>query len=113
MNARPFRHAAGPLDHWLGEAQGALSTLFASPVARRPDPGAGLPPVELDETQRRHVAGLQQAAGGVGASEPPSRVGSGGASRLVAFEHGFERRARRGGIADQPQLRRAVARGAG
>ncbi|GIX38178.1 MAG: 2-nonaprenyl-3-methyl-6-methoxy-1,4-benzoquinol hydroxylase [Silanimonas sp.] len=60
MNARPFRHAAGPLDHWLGEAQGALSTLFAPPVARRPDPGAGLPPVELDEVQRRHAAGLMR-----------------------------------------------------
>lgn len=60
MNARAFRHAAGPLDHWLGEAQGALSTLFAPPVARRPDPGAGLPPVELDEAQRRHVAGLMR-----------------------------------------------------
>jgi ubiquinone biosynthesis monooxygenase Coq7 len=60
MNPRPFRHAAGPLEHWLGEVQGGLNTLFARPLAQRPDPGAGLPPAELDEAGRRHAAGLMR-----------------------------------------------------
>lgn len=49
-----------PIDPWLGELQGALGTLFARPVARRPMPGADQAEFVLDGDERRHAAGLMR-----------------------------------------------------
>jgi ubiquinone biosynthesis monooxygenase Coq7 len=49
------------LDRVLVEIERALSTsLNASPQAQRPSPAAGIAAAELDETQRRHAAGLMR-----------------------------------------------------
>ncbi len=48
------------LDHWLGELQGALSTVFARPAAQRANPGEAHAEAELDEAARRHSAGLMR-----------------------------------------------------
>ena len=48
------------VDRLLSGADNLLRTLFAAPVASRPDPGAGEPQPELDEAERRHVAGLMR-----------------------------------------------------
>lgn len=53
------RHTS-PLDHWLGELQGGLSTVFARPSAQRPSPAYGAPEADLDELARRHAAGLMR-----------------------------------------------------
>lgn len=55
-----FRHPPTPLERVLGEAQAALSTLFARPLAVRPDPAGSLPEPSLDEAGRRHAAGLMR-----------------------------------------------------
>lgn len=49
-----------PVDHWLGEIQGALGTAFAHPVALRPMPGAEDREPELTRDERRHAAGLMR-----------------------------------------------------
>lgn len=49
-----------PLDHWLGELQGALNTVFARPEAQRVNPGEAHAEAELDEAARRHAAGLMR-----------------------------------------------------
>ncbi|GAB3730826.1 2-polyprenyl-3-methyl-6-methoxy-1,4-benzoquinone monooxygenase [Silanimonas algicola] len=49
-----------PLDHWLGELQGALNTIFARPAAQRANPGAAHPEATLDDAERRHAAGLMR-----------------------------------------------------
>lgn len=49
-----------PLDHWLGELQGALNTVFARPVARRGNPADGHAEAALDPAERRHAAGLMR-----------------------------------------------------
>lgn len=49
-----------PLDRFIGETQRALETVFGNPAAARPNPGAGTADVELDETERRHAAGLMR-----------------------------------------------------
>lgn len=51
---------ARPLDHWIGELQGALNTVFARPLAQRANPAATHPDTALDETSRRHAAGLMR-----------------------------------------------------
>jgi ubiquinone biosynthesis monooxygenase Coq7 len=49
------------LDRVLVEIERALSTsLNASPQAQRPSPAEGIAAAELDETQRRHAAGLMR-----------------------------------------------------
>jgi ubiquinone biosynthesis monooxygenase Coq7 len=49
-----------PIDHWLGELQGALNTVLARPVAQRANPGHGHANVNLDADARRHAAGLMR-----------------------------------------------------
>jgi ubiquinone biosynthesis monooxygenase Coq7 len=49
-----------PLDHWLGELQGALNTVFARPEAQRANPGEAHAEAELDQAARRHAAGLMR-----------------------------------------------------
>lgn len=54
------RHISG-LDRVLAEIERALSTsLDAKPEARRPSPAASIAEADLDDTQRRHAAGLMR-----------------------------------------------------
>ena len=48
------------LDRLLAGAQNALETVLGQPVAERPNPGAPQPDVVMDETHRRHAAGLMR-----------------------------------------------------
>ncbi|WP_049622791.1 2-polyprenyl-3-methyl-6-methoxy-1,4-benzoquinone monooxygenase [Frateuria defendens] len=56
MNARTLT----PLDHLLAGFERALETVSGAPEAVRPSPAAALDEVDLDETERRHVAGLMR-----------------------------------------------------
>jgi ubiquinone biosynthesis monooxygenase Coq7 len=56
MNTR----ALTPLDRLLIDAQNALDTVCGAPTAERPNPSAGEPDVVLDNTERRHAAGLMR-----------------------------------------------------
>lgn len=47
-------------DRLLDSAQNALETVFGSPRAERPNPGAGEPEVVLEDVERRHAAGLMR-----------------------------------------------------
>ena len=47
-------------DHWLGEAQSGLATLFAAPRARRGNPADGIAEAGLEPRERRHAAGLMR-----------------------------------------------------
>lgn len=49
-----------PLDRMLADAQNALETVAGSPRAMRPNPGTREADVVLDETERRHAAGLMR-----------------------------------------------------
>lgn len=49
-----------PADRLLIEAQRALDTVFGQPVAQRPNPASDLAEADLDDHQRRHVAGLMR-----------------------------------------------------
>src|SRR5512146_3201935 len=50
-----------PIDRAISEIERALSTVFdPTPVAERPSPAVGIEDVGLDETQRRHAAGLMR-----------------------------------------------------
>ena len=49
-----------PLDRIIDQGQRALETVFGNPPAARPNPAAGLPEVELDDSERRHAAGLMR-----------------------------------------------------
>jgi ubiquinone biosynthesis monooxygenase Coq7 len=60
MTAMTPQRALSPLDRLLVDAQNALGTLAGKPVARRPNPAAGTPEVELDAAERRHAAGLMR-----------------------------------------------------
>lgn len=55
-----LRRADAPFDHWLGELQGGLNTLFARPHAERAYPARETPHVDLDDGARRHAAGLMR-----------------------------------------------------
>jgi ubiquinone biosynthesis monooxygenase Coq7 len=58
--APPLREPSN-LDRLLAEADRALRTVFAPAEAPdRPSPGAAHPRIDLDDTQRRHVAGLMR-----------------------------------------------------
>ena len=48
------------LDHWLGELQGGLDTLFARPIGLRPNPADRARHQALDADARRHAAGLMR-----------------------------------------------------
>jgi len=49
-----------PLDRVLVEAQRALETVFGNPPASRANPAGNTPDIELDDTERRHAAGLMR-----------------------------------------------------
>jgi len=49
-----------PLDRLLMDAQNGLDTVFGSPRAERPNPGADRPDIVLDDAERRHAAGLMR-----------------------------------------------------
>jgi len=49
-----------PLDHLLTEAQRALETVFGTPPAQRANPAGAMPDATLNETERRHAAGLMR-----------------------------------------------------
>ena len=58
--ARPLREPSR-LDQLLAEADRALRTVFApAETPDRPSPGAAHPRIDLDDAQRRHVAGLMR-----------------------------------------------------
>ncbi|MFT4179742.1 MAG: 2-polyprenyl-3-methyl-6-methoxy-1,4-benzoquinone monooxygenase [Thermomonas sp.] len=57
MNAT--RHLTA-LDRLLDSAQNALDTVLGSPRAERRNPGQDVPEVVLDESERRHAAGLMR-----------------------------------------------------
>ncbi len=64
-HAAPHGRAAGrgpltALDRFLSGSQGALETVFGSPPASRPNPGATVADVALDADERRHAAGLMR-----------------------------------------------------
>lgn len=48
------------IDQLIGRVDGVLRTLAGIAEPSRPSPANHLPPVQLDETQRRHVAGLMR-----------------------------------------------------
>ena len=48
------------IDRLLDDAQRALETVLGSPAAMRPNPAADRPEVVLDESERRHAAGLMR-----------------------------------------------------
>ena len=48
------------LDRILVDAQNALGTVFGTPVAQRANPGICEVEIVLDETERRHAAGLMR-----------------------------------------------------
>ena len=50
----------GPLDRLLDSAQNALSTVAGNPRAERGNPGEAEAEVVLDESERRHAAGLMR-----------------------------------------------------
>ncbi len=56
MNSRDFNL----LDRLLIDAQNALGTVFGNVRAERANPGADQPEIVLDETERRHAAGLMR-----------------------------------------------------
>lgn len=49
-----------PFDRLLADAQNALETIAGAPLAARPNPGADQADVVLDDTERRHAAGLMR-----------------------------------------------------
>jgi ubiquinone biosynthesis monooxygenase Coq7 len=56
MNVRTL----SPLDRLLAGIERALETVAGAPEAARPSPAAALKDTELDETERRHAAGLMR-----------------------------------------------------
>ncbi|MEO8364622.1 MAG: 2-polyprenyl-3-methyl-6-methoxy-1,4-benzoquinone monooxygenase [Pseudoxanthomonas sp.] len=60
MTAMTAQRTLSPLDRLLVDAQNALGTLAGKPMARRPNPAAATPEVELDASERRHAAGLMR-----------------------------------------------------
>ncbi|MBD8881444.1 MULTISPECIES: 2-polyprenyl-3-methyl-6-methoxy-1,4-benzoquinone monooxygenase [Rhodanobacter] len=56
MNARTL----SPLDRLLAGIERALETVAGAPEANRASPARGTPHAELDDTERRHAAGLMR-----------------------------------------------------
>jgi ubiquinone biosynthesis monooxygenase Coq7 len=52
--------ALTPLDRLLVDAQNALDTVFGAPLAQRANPAKDEAEVVLDDTERRHAAGLMR-----------------------------------------------------
>ncbi len=55
-----FRRQPSRLDHWLGELQGGLNTVFAKPIAQRSNPAETKADSALDDSERQHAAGLMR-----------------------------------------------------
>jgi len=49
-----------PLDRLLAQCERALEAVAGSPAAQRPSPGNALVEADLDDTERRHAAGLMR-----------------------------------------------------
>ncbi|MGV8942546.1 2-polyprenyl-3-methyl-6-methoxy-1,4-benzoquinone monooxygenase [Thermomonas sp.] len=58
--SRTLSRTLGPLDRLLDSAQNALSTVLGGVHAERPNPGRNEADVVLDDTERRHAAGLMR-----------------------------------------------------
>lgn len=56
----PLPNPQSWIDRCLAEADRALRTMFAEPEARRPNPAGDSLSGNLDEAQRRHLAGLMR-----------------------------------------------------
>ncbi|HEY9513974.1 MAG TPA: demethoxyubiquinone hydroxylase family protein, partial [Rhodanobacter sp.] len=56
MNARTL----SPLDRILAGFERALEAVAGAPQAARPSPGEDLAEAAMDDTERRHVAGLMR-----------------------------------------------------
>ena len=56
MNVRTL----SPLDRLLAGCERALEAIAGSPQAQRPSPAAGIIEADLDDAERRHVAGLMR-----------------------------------------------------
>ena len=54
------RRAFSQLDRILIDAQNALGTVFGSARAERANPGEGRPDIVLEDSERRHAAGLMR-----------------------------------------------------
>ena len=52
--------ALTPIDRLLVDAQNALDTVFGAPLAQRANPATDEAEVVLDDTERRHAAGLMR-----------------------------------------------------
>jgi ubiquinone biosynthesis monooxygenase Coq7 len=49
-----------PIDQLLAKCERALEAVAGSPVAQRPSPAIGVMEADLDDTERRHAAGLMR-----------------------------------------------------
>lgn len=49
-----------PLDRFLADTQRALDTVFGAPAATRANPAVDIAQIELDDSERRHAAGLMR-----------------------------------------------------
>ncbi len=56
----PSTRQPTPIDRLLDGLETAIGAVAGTPAADRPSPAAALEPVELDERERRHVAGLMR-----------------------------------------------------
>jgi len=56
MNVRTLT----PLDRLLAGCERALEAIAGSPQAHRPSPAAGIAETDMDDTERRHAAGLMR-----------------------------------------------------
>jgi len=56
MNTRTLT----PLDRLLARCERALEAIAGSPAAQRPSPATGIAETEMDDTERRHAAGLMR-----------------------------------------------------
>ncbi|TDK29961.1 2-polyprenyl-3-methyl-6-methoxy-1,4-benzoquinone monooxygenase [Luteimonas terrae] len=54
------RSGFNPVDQLLVETQRALDTVFGNPPATRPNPSLDTPDVVLNDSERRHAAGLMR-----------------------------------------------------
>lgn len=55
-----FARSLTPFDRLLTGLEHALETVAGTPQAQRPSPALAVEPAELDEAERRHVAGLMR-----------------------------------------------------
>ncbi len=56
----PTTRSLTPFDRLLDGVETALGAVLGNPAANRPSPAIGTEPVDLDDAERRHVAGLMR-----------------------------------------------------